>query len=222
MSVSLHVFSPSWFIRHLCKYYLFIYELTQASRGTKQLTKRLECGTFALGGCYEKERIVKQWFCESKAAIWFKKTLVEMGLWLFEGMLTRCSSLRDIQKIGLVGEHHTSTRPKLVWGYVTSEVSFSFPPTEQWRKTHLSPSPPQSSLSGTQVWRVQRKPDPISFLTAYQTYDTRWTLPPKVVYRSSERIHLGYGGPGGSWSSYPDIAAADICSTYQATQKMKS
>lgn len=62
----------------------------------------------------------------------------------------------------------------------------------------------------------------ISFHRAHLTYDTSWALPSKVVYSSRSAYILSMGGPNGNWSSYPDSAGADICSTHQATQKMKS
>lgn len=62
----------------------------------------------------------------------------------------------------------------------------------------------------------------ISFRRAYLTYDTLWALPSNVVYSSRSAYILSMGGPSGKWSSYPDSAGADICSTDQATQKMKS
>lgn len=57
---------------------------------------------------------------------------------------------------------------------------------------------------------------------AYLTYDTLWALPSKVVYGSRSAYILSMGGPNGNWSSYPDSAGADICSTHQVTEKMKS
>lgn len=62
----------------------------------------------------------------------------------------------------------------------------------------------------------------ISFHRAHLTYDTWVALPSKVVYSSRSAYILSMGGPNGNWSSYPDSAGADICSTHQATQKMKS
>lgn len=86
-----------------------------------------------------------------------------------------------------------------------------------------------SSLFWIQMWHLQwlsvgqhHDSKAISSHRAYLTYDTLWALPSKVVYSCRSAYILSMVGPKGNWSSYPDSAGADICSTHQPTEKIKS